>query len=154
MKMQIWLDRLAALCTVFWVGGMWAIGYLAVPVLFRILPDRQLAGMLAGEMFTWMAFVGIVCALFLLAYHSYRTGRLVWKQKVFIATLVMLILLLIGQFGIQPIMADMKAQALPLDVMHSELAAQFKTLHGAASVMYLIQSLLGLVLVFKLSPRV
>ncbi|MEO8342514.1 MAG: DUF4149 domain-containing protein, partial [Gallionella sp.] len=43
--------HLATLFTTAWVGGLWAIGYLAVPVLFYAQPDRQLAGLLAGQMF-------------------------------------------------------------------------------------------------------
>ena len=31
-----------------WVGGLWAIGYIAAPVLFSSLGDRQLAGVVAG----------------------------------------------------------------------------------------------------------
>lgn len=139
--------QFAALSIVCWVGGTWAIGYLAVPVLFHALQDRQLAGMLAGKLFTWMAYLGLGCALYLLAYQYARFGRNVWRQRSFVVTLVMLILLLIGQFGIQPVMADMKAQALPLEVMQSPLAAQFKALHGAASILYLIQSMLGVALV-------
>ena len=37
------------------MGGLWAIGYLAAPVLFASLGDKMLAGMLAGKMFTWIA---------------------------------------------------------------------------------------------------
>jgi len=144
--------NLAVMCAVLWVGGMWAVGYLVAPALFQALSDRQVAGMLAGKMFTWMAYVGISCALYLLAYQLYQNGSAVIKQTLFIVTLSMLILLLIGQFGIQPFMADLKAQALPLDVMHSELASQFKALHGVSSILYLIQSLLGIVLVVKLIP--
>lgn len=59
----------------------------------------------------------------------------------------MLILLLIGQFAIQPVMTGLKSQVWPLDVMQSALAAQFKMWHGLASILYLIQSLLGIVLV-------
>ncbi len=141
--------HLAILSAALWVGGTWAIGYLAVPVLFQTLPDRQLAGLLAGKMFTWMAFAGIACALYLLAYQLRQFGRSVWKQATFLVTLTMLVLLLTGQFGIQPIMADLKSQALPLDVMHSALAPQFKALHGVASILYLIQSLLGVALLVR-----
>ena len=141
--------HLAVLSAVLWVGGTWAIGYLAVPVLFKTLSDRQLAGMLAGQMFIWMAFVGIGCALYLLAYQLHQFGRSVWQQKTFLIVVLMLILLLIGQFGIQPVMADLKSQALPLDVMHSPLAGQFKALHGVASILYLLQSLLGIALLIR-----
>ena len=59
----------------------------------------------------------------------------------------MLLLVLIGQFVLQPILADLKAQALPLDVMKSVLASQFTTWHAVSGILYLIQSLLGIALV-------
>lgn len=142
--------HLAFVCAALWVGGMWATGYLAVPVLFQTLPDRQLAGLLAGKMFIVMAYVGIVCAVYLLAYQFRQFGQIFWKQKTVWVIVAMLLLVLIGQFAIQPVMAELKAQALPLDVMQSALAGQFKTLHGVASILYLIQSLLGLVLLIRL----
>lgn len=142
--------QLALLSATLWVGGMWAIGYLAVPVLFQTLPDRQLAGMLAGNMFTAMAYTGIGCSLYLLAYLFHQFGRTVWKQKLFLLTVSMLLLLLIGQFAIQPAMAELKSQALPQEVMQSALAAQFKTLHGLASILHLLQSVLGIALLVKL----
>ena len=139
----------ASLSTVLWVGGTWAVGYLAVPVLFQTLPDRQLAGVLAGKMFILMAYIGIGCALYLLAYQLHQLGRLAWQQKPFWLVAAMLILLLIGQLGIQPIMVGLKAQAFPLDVMQSALASQFKILHGVSSILYLLQSLLGIWLVIN-----
>ena len=143
----------ASFGTVLWVGGTWAVGYLAVPVLFQALPDRQLAGVLAGKMFTLMAYIGIGCALYLLAYQLHQFGRLAWKQKSFWLVAAMLILLLIGQLGIQPIMLGLKAQAFPLDVMQSALASQFKILHGVSSILYLLQSLLGIWLVISPQKR-
>jgi hypothetical protein len=145
-------NYLASLCTVFWVGGIWAVGYLAVPVLFQSMPDRQLAGLLAGKMFTWIAYVGIGCALYLLAYQVQKLGRTALKQKPFIVIMSMLILVLAGQFVIQPMIVGLKAQAFPLDVMQSALASQFKAMHGLASILYLLQSLLGLLLVIISIP--
>ena len=59
----------------------------------------------------------------------------------------MLLLVLIGQFVLQPILADLKAQTLPLDVMKSVLAYKFRTWHAISGILYLVQSLLGIVLV-------
>ncbi|HEY9151095.1 MAG TPA: DUF4149 domain-containing protein, partial [Gammaproteobacteria bacterium] len=44
-----------------WVGGLWAIGFIAAPILFAVLEDRTLAGTLAGEMFRALAWLGLVC---------------------------------------------------------------------------------------------
>lgn len=143
---------LAVIATVAWVGGMWAVGYLAVPALFQSLADRQLAGMLAGKMFTWMAFLGMACGAYLLLYQAHPVRRAVAKHKTVIVTL-MLILLGVGQFLIQPVMADLKFQALPAEVMQSPFAGQFKMLHGAASILYLLQSLLGIALLVVSFPK-
>ncbi len=137
--MQKWLDTLIPLALVAWVGSLWAIGYLAVPVLFQAQPNRLLAGVLAGEMFAAVGYIGMVCGSFLLL----QCGRVACHRCLFGVLVVMLMMTLLLQFGIQPLMADMKLQALPLEVMHSPLADRFKMWHGISSVLYLIQSLLG-----------
>lgn len=139
--------HLAALSITLWVGGMWMLGYVVVPVLFKVLPDRQLAGMVAGQLFTLLAYIGIGCALYLLIYQLQQFGRAALQRRLFRITVAMLLLVLIGQFILQPILADLKVQALPLDVMKSALAPQFKTWHAVSGIVYLIQSLLGIALV-------
>ena len=141
--------NLASLLVTAWVGGLWAVGYLAVPVLFYTQPDRQLAGMLAGQMFTLVGYLGMVCGLYLLFQRIYMSGRASFRQALFRIVAVMLLITLVLQFGIQPVMANLKLEALPLDVMHSKFAGQFRILHGVSSISYLIQSLLGVFLVIK-----
>lgn len=138
--------HLATLSTALWVGGMWMLGYVVVPALFKLLPDRQLAGMVAGQLFTLLAIIGIACALYLLLYQLQQFGRAALRRTTFRITLAMLLLVLVGQFGLQPILADLKVQALPLDVMNSPFAAQFKTWHAVSGILYLIQSMLGVAL--------
>jgi hypothetical protein len=147
--MKKFSDGFALLAITAWVGGLWGIGYMAVPVLFQAQPDKMLAGMLAGKMFSLVAYVGMASAGYLLLYQLNRSGRGALKQPVFWVIAGMLLLVLTGQFGIQPLMTDLKAQALPADVMHSAYAATFRTLHGVSSIMYLLQSLLGALLVLK-----
>lgn len=143
-------DRLALLVVTAWVGGLWAIGYLAAPALFHALAgDRQLAGNLAGDLFTLIAYVGIASAFFLLMHRVARFGVTALKQGFFWAVVAMLLLTLAGHFGIQPLMAQLKAQALPADVMQSVFRDRFATWHGVASIAYLVQSLLGVVLVLR-----
>jgi len=148
--MNSWSDKFALIVITLWVGALWAIGYLAAPTLFYTLQDnRQLAGVLAGKMFGYVAYIGIASAFYLLVHRLVRFGTPALKQGFFWAVLVMLLLVLAGQFGIQPILASLKSQAMPADVMHSIFADRFKTWHGVASIAYLVESLLGLVLVLK-----
>ena len=144
--------HLAALAITAWVGGLWAIGYLAVPVLFYTQPDRQVAGMLAGEMFTLVAYLGMVCGSYLLIHRFFVSGRTTFRQAFFWIIAVMLPCTLIIHCGIQPVMANLKLEAMPLEVMDSPLADQFKILHGMSSIIYLLQSLLGIFLVIKARP--
>jgi hypothetical protein len=141
--------NLATLVITAWVGGLWAVGYLAVPVLFYAQPDKQLAGMLAGQMFSLVAYLGMVCGMYLLIHRFSVSGRESFRHALFWTVAAMLLISLVLQFGIQTIMADLKLQALPLDVMHSAFADRFKMLHGISSIIYLIQSLLGIYLVIK-----
>lgn len=141
--------HLAALLTTAWVGALWATGYLAVPVLFISQPDRQLAGMLAGQMFTLVGYLGMACGIYLLIHRSIISGKASLRQPMFWIVAAMLLLTLAIQCGIQPIMTDLKAQALPLDVMHSAFADRFRMLHRVSGTIYLIQSLLGAYLVIK-----
>ena len=139
--------HLAAMSLTLWVGGTWMLGYVVVPVLFKMLPDRQLAGMVAGQLFTLLAYIGIGCALYLLIHQLQQFGRAALQHTAFRVTAAMLLFVLIGQFVLQPIMAGLKVQALPLDVMQSALAPRFKTWHAVSSILYLIQSLFGIALV-------
>ena len=140
-------DALYALAIALWVGGLFAIGYLAAPVLFAQLSDRILAGNLAGAMFALIAWIGIGCASYLLVFQLGRHGWRALKLSTFWLVTIMLLLTVAGHFGVQPILAQLKADALPRQVMESALRDRFATWHGISSGLYMLQSLLGLWLV-------
>ena len=132
---------------VLWVGGLWAIGYIAAPVLFSSLGDRQLAGMIAGKLFSLIGWIGLGSAAYLLLFLLVCQGGQIFKSGVFWLVLSMGLLAAVSQFGIQPLMAQLKADALPREVMASVLRDRFAAWHGISSILYLVQSLLGLWLV-------
>ncbi len=126
---------------------MWAIGYIVVPVLFASLGDRQLAGMLAGKLFALIGWLGLGAAAYLTVFLIARWQSGALARCVFWLVLVAALLVAASQFGIQPLMAQLKADALPLDVMESAMHDRFVIWHGVSSILYLVQSLLGLALV-------
>ena len=130
-----------------WVGGMWAIGYIAAPLLFSSLGDRQLAGMVAGKLFSLMGWVGLGSAAYLLVFLIARCRGQAFQSAVFWLVLLMALLAAVSQFGIQPLMAQLKVDALPREVMESVLRDRFAAWHGISSILYLMQSGLGLWLV-------
>jgi len=130
-----------------WVGGLWAIGYITAPVLFASLGDRQLAGFVAGKLFALIGWVGLGSAAWLLVFQVSRWRWLVYKSAIFWLVIVMALMTAASQFGIQPLMAQLKLDAMPRDVMESILRDRFAAWHGISSVLYLVQSVLGLWLV-------
>lgn len=148
--MRRFADGLYQVVVTLWVGGLWAIGYIAAPALFANLPgNRMLAGTLAGNMFSLGAYVAMGCAAYLLIYLVAQRGAGVLRAATFWVVVVMLLLTLAGHFGIQPILAQLKAQVFPHNVMQSIVRDRFAAWHGVSSVLYLIQSLLGLVLILR-----
>ncbi len=147
--MRRFWDGLAGTLLVLWIGGMWATGYLTAPVLFATLDDKQLAGNLAGRLFDWMAWIGIAAATYLLVYRVARDGGAALKTLFFWLVALVLALTLAAQFGVQPILQGLKDQAMPQAVMQSVFADRFRHWHGVSSILYLIQSALGLVLVWR-----
>jgi hypothetical protein len=103
-----------------WVGSLLAIGYIAAPLLFARLADRGVAGNLAGDMFAYVAWVGLACGTYLMLYVCLLVKG--WR-----ALPVRRVLdraadagpAAAGHFGVQPILAQLKADALPRQVMES-----------------------------------
>ena len=147
--MKRFWDGLAGVLLVLWIGGMWAIGYVAAPVLFASLDDKQLAGNLAGRLFELGAWIGLAAASYLLLYRLIRDGGSAMKTLFFWVVALMLVLTAASHFGIAPIMQGLKDQAMPLAVMQSVFADRFARWHGVSSIVYLIQSALGLLLVWR-----
>jgi len=145
--MRKFSEALYLVSITLWVGGLWAIGYLAAPVLFASLGDRQLAGMVAGKLFGLIGWVGLGCAAYLLIFLFARLGSRFYRSVAFWLVLLMVVMTAASQFGIQPLMVQLKADALPREVMESVLRDRFAAWHGISSILYLMQSLLGLWLV-------
>lgn len=140
-------EALYRLAIVLWVGALLSVGYLVAPVLFAHAGDRQLAGQLAGRLFAWVAWIGLGCGLYLILFSCVRQRFACFKRLLFWLVLAMAGMAAIQLFGIQPLMAQLKLEALPKEVMESVLRDRFAAWHGISSILYLLQSLLGLWLV-------
>ena len=76
-----------------------------------------------------------------------RVGTTALRRWNFWLLVLMLLLTAVSLFGVQPLLAQLKADALPREVMESVLRNRFAAWHGVSSILYLIQTLLGLLLV-------
>ena len=120
-----------------WVGALWVTGFMVAPLLFAELDNRALAGSVAGSLFTLTSYLGLLCGVLLLVINGLTVRAANWRAVVIV---IMLLLVVIGQFVITPMVADLRVQGLTD-------SARFGQLHGIASVLFLITSVLGLVLV-------
>ena len=142
-------SHLRILLVTLWAGSLWTVGYLVAPVLFASLPDRSMAGSIAGMLFRAQAWLSLACGLLLLL--------LLWldkswssKRTSFMLVIAMLACVSIGYFALQPFMAEIRAAAANNGgIMDEAMRSRFGILHGVASVIYLLQSVLAIVLVVK-----
>lgn len=127
-----------------WIGGLWISGYLVAPVLFSTLDDRQLAGQIAGQIFQIMNYIGLVAGGYLLVSIVVCAGQNAFRRWQLWALIVMLLIIVIAAFVIQPMMQELKLQGI---AEGTKQAKDFGRLHGVSSILFLINSLLGLSLV-------
>ena len=149
--MRAYLLNLArTLLVTLWAGSLWTVGYVAAPLLFITLQDRILAGTIAGTLFRAEAWLSLVCGVLLLTIFR-ADPYLPSKNTCTRLVIGMLLCVLVGYFGLQPFMAEIRAAAAQAGgVMDGALRARFGLLHGVASFVYLVQSLLAVALVLRL----
>jgi hypothetical protein len=139
-------EYLFALALTLWVGALWSIGYISAPVLFAAVADTGFAGTLAGKQFAIVAWLGIGCGGYLLAYLLFRDGLKAFKSVLLWLIILMLLLTIAGHFGVTPIVEKLRLDPAR-EMLESVVRSRFATWHGIASVLWMIQSVLGMALV-------
>ena len=117
-------------------------GFLVAPTLFALLDDRALAGTIAGNLFTRVSYIGFLCGSGLLLLNQLLKRGVGWRLWVMITMLVLVVMI---QFGLAPMLAELRIQGLSGSV-------RFGQLHGLAGGLYLLTSILGMVLVAAGQP--
>jgi hypothetical protein len=144
--------RVFRLLALIWVGSALTIGYVVAPTLFTML-ERSVAGDVAARLFRIEAFIGVTCGVLSLALANMlvRRGMAEYRRLRWLVA-GMLVCVVIGYFGLQPFMDALRvaAKAEGLDIAHSAYAARFGLLHGVATLFYVVQTLLGVALIWVL----
>lgn len=143
------MPAVRVLLVTVWAGSLWTVGYLVAPTLFATLADRPLAGSIAGSLFRIEAWVSVACGLSLLVLLL-RDHRFENRRSCLVLVLLMLVCVSVGHFGLQPFMAELRALAAASGgVMDEATRSRFGMLHGVASAIYLVQSVLAVGLVLR-----
>jgi hypothetical protein len=147
-------QRLFILVAGLWVGSILTVGYLVVPTIFGTLTDRQVAGMVAGSIFKVEAYLSTIVSIALMVLANLLVTRGLSQYKIIrFILLSMLLCSLSASFVFIPWMNTLRDQALlnGMPVMLSPSADVFGRLHGASSIVFMLQSALGLYLVWRLT---
>ncbi|WP_368495243.1 MULTISPECIES: DUF4149 domain-containing protein [Neisseria] len=141
------MKKLAGVLAGAWLGLQLGVGYLVAPVLFQNL-ERMQAGALAGVLFTVTAYIGMFVWLLV-----YFTGRSEQKRAYARAhtgkwILLLLALLAVNQFLITPVIEAHKTGTA--NWLLTLLGGSFGRWHGTSTIIYMVCSVLGLGLVFRL----
>ena len=117
-------------CLVFaaalWWGSLSAIGFLAVPMLFRHLPSAALAGQTAARLFSAQTWVSLACGIVLLLVLKPKSGS-VQSQSARAATILVvlgMLMAMVVEYGVAPRIVARENLAL---------------WHGAGTLMYAVQ---------------
>ncbi|KVL16708.1 DUF4149 domain-containing protein [Burkholderia sp. MSMB1826] len=147
--------RVFRLLSAVWVGSLLTIGYAVAPVLFKTL-ERMTAGSVAAQLFRIEAILGVVCGVLLLALSNQQVRRGISEyRRVRWIVAAMVVCVLVGYFALQPFMNALRVAAMDAgtDIANSPYASRFGMLHGVSSVFYLVESVLGLMLIWRLPTR-
>ncbi len=144
------LARARLLVATLWAGSLWTVGYLAAPTLFATLSDRVLAGTIAASLFRVEAMLSLACgAALLLLFWLGKDFPAARRRTLLLIVVAMLACTAASHFGLQPLMAELRAAAGPAGVMESAAKSRFGMLHGISSSIFLVQSLLAGWLIIK-----
>lgn len=145
-------QRIFSLISGLWVGGFICVGFLVVPILFASLGDRQVAGMVAASLFKTTAYLGVLISILLMLLANYLARYQRSQYSVIRWLLLGMLACSIGAaFILIPWMNSLRVQAsmLGLSVRDSDFFGLFNRLHGVSSILFMVQSLLGIALVWR-----
>ncbi|MBT5166083.1 MAG: DUF4149 domain-containing protein [Nitrosomonadales bacterium] len=146
--MNSFLNKLSFIFTSLWVGGLWAM-LMVTYVIFNMIPSSYIAGVIVSNLFFYLNFFGMITLTLILGFGFHSEKIKFFKKMQAWLALLLLLILSISFFGINPLLEALKVEAFPKEVMESVFADRFSAWHGIASIAYLIQCFLGIFLLLK-----
>lgn len=149
--MKISADRTQAWLSTLWAGAVLAVGALAAPSLFVVLPV-QLAGQGAGQIFAVEAKVSLAMAILMflferrrvrLAHENGQNAQAMSGELLMI--LAALFLTVFGEFALHPMIEAAKAG--------QPTRLSFGALHGLSASLFWIKIVVLMALSWRLSGR-
>jgi hypothetical protein len=126
------------LVVALWAGVLVTVGALVAPALFRVLPERALAGLVAGELFRLVTLLSVAAAVLAFLLHGpTRVGPLRHRGW----SLVPAVLLLANEYGLRPVMDAARAAG--------QVTPAFMAWHGLSAALYAAATAVALLLLVR-----
>jgi hypothetical protein len=139
-------EGLLLILVALWAGALWTVGFIVAPALFQLIPERALAGSIAGQLFNSVHWVAVIAGGYVLLFAMMRHRREAVRRGTVWLVVAMLAIVAIGALGIQPHIAELRAASMAGD---AALYDRFRMWHGVSSALYVLSSMLAVVLVVK-----
>jgi hypothetical protein len=135
------MQRALSLVLSAWAGSLWTVCGVVAPSLFNVLPDRHLAGQVAGYFFRLESWLGVALGsiAWLLMKRIAKTTR-----TDYVLLLATIIAPLISEVGLRPMMDTARAAA---DM------SRFGILHGVSALLFAIACVTALSLWWRANSR-
>jgi len=134
-------ERQALVLAALWWGGITALSFLAVPVLFATLGNPAVAGPVAAKLFSLQCQAGLVIGVVLLALVR-QGGPLPSSYALIGLICAAMALAVLQEFGVAPRIVSARASG-----------GDLRFWHGLGSAMVLAQWLCTGALLWRLSAR-
>lgn len=129
------------LCLALMLGLLVVPGYVVTPVLFAKAGSHALAGSLAGDIFHLanLGLLFLVVAVMLFWSRMGKAGVAIGHLR-WALLLVVVVLIAVNEFGITPVIVDLKAQMGPIDLVAKDdpVRKLFGIWHGVSAVIHLM----------------
>ena len=132
--------RVAAFAASLWWGSLTAVGFMVVPLLFKLLPTPAMAAHMAARLFTAQTWVSVACGVvLLLVSRSNRPSALSGRAQAALVFIVLgMLLALLIEFAVAPRIVARE---------------NLRLWHGAGSVMYAVQWLCAAVVLWRITAE-
>lgn len=118
---------------VLMAGSLWSAALIVAPTLFYEQPDRQLAGQLAGHIFSIETYLAIAVAL---------VGLLLPGRTKMVPAYLAAAMLAVNEWVLRPMMGQARLHG-------ASYGLGFGAWHGVSFLLYLVAAFAVLVLVWK-----
>lgn len=139
------IRKLCILAATIWFGMQIMAGYIAAPVLFKMLPKMQ-AGEIAGILFGIISWSGLI-----IWGATYLTHTAALKRKQKIALSLLLLTIAANQFLVTPVINALKYQHS--NWLLSLTGGTFGAWHGVSSIIFIATAILAAGLSWNLSGK-